>query len=254
MKKRPSIAVRTGRALGLCLLFGSGCGGRAVTVEGDGGGGPVSAGATSYAGAANRAGGAGAGEGGASHGGASYGGAGNTGSAGAPAAGAGNSCGNVSCPANTCTIDQVPMTLPGTCCPICVSPCLQQVCPGLACASGYQLQTQPGQCCPSCVPIPMLDCKSGQVTYAQLRAQSSDKYSQGCASDRDCSMVAVSNRCEMACSYIPVWDQVAMDLEPALDENAAVDCAGCAESPPIQCVAAPPVACKAGQCVEASLD
>lgn len=245
MKNRTPSGARKWSVLGLCLLLGNACGGRAVTIEGSGPGGD--GGATASAGAANVGG---ANVGGANVGGTSgKAGGSNAGSpsAGAPSGGAGNNCSNVECPAIACGSGATLVTEPGACCPTCESDCAQQPCPDIACASGYQLVTEPGQCCPTCVAQPMLDCATGQKNYQQTRAALTGKYQEGCSADADCVAVVPGNACEADCAYVAILSATLGDLTTNLESAAMTDCANCGPMPIPACPPAS-VGCEQGQC------
>ena len=241
------------RTIALLLLaagtwLATACGGRFrtisdVTVDDDTAAGQSSAGAAST-------GRAGAATGGKPSAGAPGGGAQGAGapSGGAPSAGAGG-CGNVNCPLIKCAAGYEPVVLPGKCCPVCQASCQEVMCPGVACPSNTHLEVPPGQCCPVCVDDAGYQCSKGKELYAEQRAQFLDKYSRGCASASDCTVVAPMNQCEPGCQYEAVWKGAASFFSENLSSLASMSCANCGVQPIPPCL--PPAApfCINGQCL-----
>ena len=220
-------SLRYGLALGALLVSASACGGRWRTItttpdddSSDNGGAVGTAGAAS------------------SHAGTS------TGQAGGTAAGGDSSgCGTVNCPNIACPDGSIPVTPTGQCCPVCQSVCMQ-VCP--ACAPGTQAQTHVGACCPDCVPT--ISCAAGQMSYQDSRTTVSYKFSFGCSSDSDCSVVSPVNKCESGCGAVAIVKSGVDSFTEYLKTEADSDCVACQVGPTPPCVPPGAAHCDAGQC------
>ena len=236
--------------LGLSVSLGTACGGRSIDRDSPGASGsPGTAGGKPN----GEAGGvhvAGAANGGAANGGAANGGAANGGAAngGAANGGAANGGAAVACPAIACGEGGTLRVPPGECCPVCHSPCQDQICPDVTCPAGSEEAYQGLACCPSCLPFQRLDCATGQTHYELFRSQLVDKYAQGCRSAADCLTVAPANLCESGCRYVAISSFALDNLNSNLGSAAKTDCVDCGQSPVPPCDAPLPPICKNGAC------
>ncbi len=213
------------KTFGLCALtlgawFGSGCGGRAVMIEGAGGSDVVAGGGASF-------GGGPAGRGGSvAQGGCSSG------------------CVNIGCGPTL-----ISMAVPGACCPVCVPNPACGPCALPRCASGFHAEVLDGQCCPVCALDPITpSCAMGQASYASYSQQVIAKaQSLPCMIDADCTVVTLINACSPQCQPVAALSSVSESLVNALGQAAAMDCGTCLPPPDIAC-GTPPPACLGGQC------
>lgn len=136
----------------VCLL--GACGGRSRTIIDEGDDSPVAGAGSAGAPSTGRAG-------------AASGGAVASGGANSSQAGSGPQCNNVKCGLPACPAGSKPVTLTGTCCPVCQSACApDQGCLAIGCGPGTHAETPPGACCPVCVDDPGLTCEEGMKGYA----------------------------------------------------------------------------------------
>jgi len=239
-------------ALGLSVALGSACSGRSIDGRsslGGTSGGPAAAGGapSGEAGNSTVAGTANAGTANAGTANAGTANAG-TANAGTANAGAGNDCGHAICPAVACGEGGTLVIPIGACCPVCQSPCHDVICPPLNCPEGYQIGTQGLTCCPSCIPIPVVNCATGQASYEELRSQLATKYASGCKSAADCATVAPTNLCESGCRYVAIASNSLGNLNTNLANSAQTACAGCEQSDLPPCDPPMPPICNDGTC------
>ena len=218
----PGVLGLGGALLGVWLS--SACGGRAVTVEGEGGSEAVASGGATFGGSVGRAGSG----------------------AQAGTAGCSSGCSNIAC-ATGSTL----MSLPGSCCPICVPnmPC-GGPCPVPMCGAGFHPEVTEGNCCPTCVADPIDEsCAKGRATYATISQQVITKYqSIPCRVAGDCAVVSLINACSSSCQPVAVSSSLSASLLDFLSQESMMDCFSCGPVPDIAC-GTPAPACSAGQCV-----
>ena len=121
-------------------------------------------------------------------------------------------------------------------------------CTDIGCAFSSHLEIQAGACCPVCVPNPGFACAAGQQSYAMDRQNMLLKYSYGCASSAECTVVAPSNRCEQGCQAAAVWYGEADSFTQNLSSSADMYCANCPPMPAEPCLAPHQAYCVNGQC------
>jgi len=148
-----------------------------------------------------------------------------------------------------CAVGSTPMTLPGSCCPVCVPNVACGPCMPPLCSVGFHSEVPVGQCCPVCVPNPGDEiCLKGKADYAMFSQQIVMKYqSVSCLNDVDCTVVSLSNACSAGCQPVALVKSLADSLVNNLSQTAATDCATCGPPPPIACPVPSP-RCNNGQC------
>jgi hypothetical protein len=86
------------------------------------------------------------------------------------------------------------------------------------------------------------------MVYEDVRSTASYKFSFGCSSDTECTVVWLANACEVGCAAVPLPTNSADSFSDYLKSEAAHDCAACPPPPMSSCLAPPAVHCYAGQC------
>jgi hypothetical protein len=232
--------------VGTAVLAGA-CGGKSATDD-DGNDTSGKGGATSAAGGTS------SGKGGAgdttSMGGSSVGGSSGTGDPGKGGSGAEPNCGGVLCSPIPTTCKEIVQEV-GACCPICTDTGCEK-CPDLDCEEGTHAETVPGDCCPSCLTDPPDACEMGMQAYDQLREALLEKYgSLGCVNSTECTVVHEDNACAASCGI--VLPSVTASSYVDNLSSAAVGCSTCEPPFPIPCPAGGPAACVNGKCMMAAL-
>ena len=129
----------------------------------------------------------------------------------------------------------------------CVLDCRDVSCVDRDCDPGMEMRSLPGDCCPRCLTVNAPPCEEAKKLYEEFRANTLAKYGAMGCSPRGCAIAQESNRCLATCGTpVPF---VARDfIEEDLGNFAEETCAAC---PPVEqpvCLPIPPYACNANEC------
>lgn len=140
---------------------------------------------------------------------------------------------------------------PGGCCGSgpCLLDCRDVGCTDIeiSCDPGLHVGTLPGDCCPTCVSDKPSSCEEAKELYEKFRGDTFGKYGYLDCTSRGCAIAVESNRCAVNCGTLV--SAIGRDaIEEELELYAEAICSICPLPTKPVCLPKPPASCNVEEC------